>query len=156
MQTLILQLSQPTCCHAAMLPAAFALLYLQSTPLLGPARQHALQLSALVLSKLLCLLLGCSAVFALLLLQYNTLRSSCTHTHTHSHMPLLQLSALVLSKLLCSLPHMRQQLRSGYLLGDTRHDAAAGGLAMNNKVGRCWAGQCQRCWAAAARRLNCT
>jgi hypothetical protein len=51
-------------------------------------------------------------------------------THT------LQLSALVLSKLLSSLPHMRKHLRSGYLLGDTRHDGTAGGLAMNNKVGR--------------------
>jgi hypothetical protein len=46
----------------------------------------------------------------------------------------LQLSALVLSKLLSSLPHMRRHLRAGYLLGDTRHDGTAGGLAMNNKV----------------------
>jgi hypothetical protein len=45
-----------------------------------------------------------------------------------------QLSALVLSKLLSSLPHMRKHLRAGYLLGDTRHDGTAGGLAMNNKV----------------------
>jgi hypothetical protein len=43
---------------------------------------------------------------------------------------------LVLSKLLSSLPHMRKHLRSGYLLGDTRHDGTAGGLAMNNKVRR--------------------
>jgi hypothetical protein len=31
---------------------------------------------------------------------------------------------------------MRKHLRSGYLLGDTRHDGTAGGLAMNNKVWR--------------------
>jgi hypothetical protein len=78
---------------------------------------------------LVALLSGCSEInFSLPCCSFC---SACFRRHCFQH---LQLSALVLSKLLSSLPHMRKHLRAGYLLGDTRHDGTAGGLAMNNKV----------------------
>lgn len=46
----------------------------------------------------------------------------------------LQLTALVLFKLLKSLPDMRQQLRAGYLVGDTEAGGGTAELGMSHSV----------------------